>query len=363
MIGTVPAAWQREIDAGTPFGLRAAAAIANAKQSQARPVVTIPDVSTIGTQILSALEARIGSRINCGTCRGYILGLNRQASHNHEAIVDELYRIGLPIANIVKGAEKSRAWIAEAISGVIPGVPFCKPLVNPTRSLIFHLYPKTGAEWNWHWHIEQIRKYAAVFNGRICIGVAVGKETATMEAVQELFTGIPVANWFKAENNKLAETNTHTEMLEAVQTDDENAIVFRYHTKGVTHSQNSPEQIWAEIMWAANMHLPSVEDALASHLTCGVMRSQTKLVNKMPGRFFYAGSAYWMRCREVFRRDWKYKDGSRWWVEYVPGHLFNLEESACLFHDLVPSSVLRQAYFDEHVLPEWAAWKAERGIE
>jgi Uri superfamily endonuclease len=228
---------------------------------------------------------------------------------------------------------------------------------------MFHLYPLKGREWNWHWHIDQIRKHQDKFNGRIVIGVGVDAKTATIEEVQSLFDGIRVDNWLRADNNKLAETLTHVEMLTLLQTDDPNAVIFRAHTKGVTKTRDAVEQKWAEIMWTGNMDLPSVEDALASHGTCGVMRSQTPLVKKKPGDYFFAGSFYWMRAKEVFERDWKAKENNRWWVEYAPTHLFPFAESACIFHDLVPSSVLNHAYFAEHVEPEWAAWKAARGLQ
>lgn len=238
-----------------------------------------------------------------------------------------------------------------------------KPLVNPTRSLMFHLYPLKGREWNWHWHIEQIRKHQHKFNGKIVIGVGVDAKTATMDQVQALFDGIRVDHWLRADNNKLAETLTHVEMLTLLKTDDPNAVILRAHTKGVTHQRDSVEQKWAEILWDGNMDLPSVDDALASHLTCGVMRSQTPLVRKKPGDYFFAGSFYWMRAKEVFEREWQWKEANRWIVEYVPAHLFSFAESACIFHDLVPSSVLNHDYFAEHVEPEWASWKAARGIE
>jgi hypothetical protein len=238
-----------------------------------------------------------------------------------------------------------------------------RPLVNPTRSLMFHLYPLRGKEWNWHWHIEQIRKHQDKFNGKIVIGVGVDAKTATIDQVQAMFEGIRVDHWLRADNNKLAETNTHVEMLGLLQTNDPNAIIFRAHTKGVTHQRDSVEQKWAEVLWEGNMDLPSVDDALASHLTCGVMRSQTPLVRKKPGDFFFAGSFYWMRAKEVFEREWQWKEANRWIVEYVPAHLFSFAKSACIFHDLVPSSVLNHDYFAEHVEPEWSSWKAARGIE
>ena len=238
-----------------------------------------------------------------------------------------------------------------------------RPLVNPTRSLMFHLYPLKGKEWNWHWHVEQIRKHQDKFNGKIVIGVGVDAKTATMEEVQALFDGIRVGHWLKADNNKLAETLTHVEMLSLLQTDDPNAIILRAHSKAVTKARDAVEHKWAEILWDGNMDLQAVEDALASHGTCGVMRSQTPLVKKKPGDFFFAGSFYWMRAKEVFERDWQWKEQNRWIVEYVPSHLFSFAESACIFHDLVPSSVLNHQYFEQHVDSEWSAWKTARGLD
>ena len=238
-----------------------------------------------------------------------------------------------------------------------------RPLVNPNRSLMFHFYPLKGKEWNWHWHIEQIRKHQDKFNGKIVIGVGVDKNTATIEEVQALFDGIRVDHWLRADNNKMAETLTHVEMLSLLQTNDPNAIIFRAHTKGVTKTSDAVEQKWKEIMWTANMDLHAIEDALASHGVACCLRSQTPLVKKKPDGWFPAGSFYWMRAKEVFERDWTAKENNRWWVEFVPSHLFALVESACIFHDLVPSSVLNHQYFAEHVDAEWTAWKAARGIE
>lgn len=238
-----------------------------------------------------------------------------------------------------------------------------RPLVNPTRHLMFHIYPLRGKEWNWHWHIEQLRKHRDKFNGKVVIAVGVDRNTATIEEVQNRFDGIHVDHWLRADNNKLAETLTHVEMLTLLKTDDPNTIIFRAHTKGVTHDKGSVEQKWADVMWTANMDLPSVEDALASHGVACCLRSQTPLVKKKPDGWFAAGSFYWMRAKEVFERDWQTKEDNRWWVEYVPAHLFDLKESACIFHDLVPSSVLNHGYFSEHVDAEWAAWKAARGFE
>lgn len=239
-----------------------------------------------------------------------------------------------------------------------------RPLINPTRSLIFHLYPKLGAEFNWHWHLDRIRQHQDKFNGSIVIAVGVDSQTATIDEVQRLAEGIRVTKWIRADNTKaLAETHTHVAMMSEVQTDDPNAIVFRYHTKGVTKTPDAVEQRWAELLWQVNTDLPSVEDALASHMTCGAMRSLKPLVSKKPGDFFFAGSAYWFRAADAFARDWRHTEGNRWWVEYVPCHLFRRDESASLLYDQTESSVIRSDHFTTFIQPEWDQWKAARGLE
>lgn len=235
-----------------------------------------------------------------------------------------------------------------------------RPLVNPTRNLIFHIYPLIGAEWNWHWHIEKIRAASPLFNGKIAIGITTGDNLADAETVKDLFAGIPVADWVVRENSKqLGEMTTFIDLLSLVKTDDPNTITLRGHTKGVTHHRQSVEQPWAKLLWETSLDIPSVEDALASHIVAGSMLSHEPLVPRRPGDFFYAGSWYWFRS-DVFQRDWSSFEPNRWWVEYWPGQVANSSEAACLCHDFVKGSTLNHDYWREHVAPEFERWQSAR---
>lgn len=375
----IPALWQAEIDAGTEFGERVK------KAMLATPIATANRAASPRTA---------SAKAPCTGCNKSLAAkvMNRTAQLAASAV--DFVRDGMHIAT--EEQQQSRLTICEACPvynagwcddskggcgcnlslKVMARAAFCpqgkwfahtdnyRPLVNPTRNLIFHLYPKRGAEWNWHWHLDQIRQHQDKFNGKIVIAVGVDSGTATIEEVQRLAEGIRVTKWIRADNTKaLAETHTHVAMMDEVKTDDQNSIVFRYHTKGVTKTPNAVEQRWAALLWQVNMDLPSVVDALASHMTCGAMRSLKPLVQKKPGDFFFAGSAYWFRAADAFARDWTYTDSTRWWVEYVPCHLFNRHESACLMYDLTESSVIREDHFTTHIQPEWDRWKFARGIE
>lgn len=237
-----------------------------------------------------------------------------------------------------------------------------RPLVNPKRNLVFHIYPKKGAEWNWKWHIKTICENADLFNGKICIGVNIGTETASIAEVESLFRGIHVSDWVVKKNSKLAETLTFTELMACVQTDDPNSVTLRGHTKGVTHSKADVSQKWKELMWQACLDWPSVNDALSSHLAAGPMKCHEPLTSTQPYKWFYAGSFWWQRDREVFQRNWQETQNNRWFSEYFPGLIFKNEETACLLHDFTKGSVLSHEYWQAVVDPEWKEWKLARGI-
>lgn len=236
-----------------------------------------------------------------------------------------------------------------------------RPLINPTRNLLWHIYPKATADWNWKWHCEQIQSVANKFNGTISIAVATGPGLSPPEQVEDCLQGVPVSRWIVRANDATAETGTLPLLLETVKTDDPNSITFRGHCKGVTHKRDSIEQEWARLMWSACTDFEAVEDALKSHLMAGPLKCHEPLVSKQRYKWFYAGSFYWFRNREIFQRDWATMEQTRWYVEAWPGVICSNEEAANLCHDFTDGSVLRPAYWRSTVDPAFEKWKAARG--
>lgn len=241
--------------------------------------------------------------------------------------------------------------------------PLRRPLADPVRNLIFHIYPRIGAEWNWHWHIEQIKANSQLFNGKIAIGIVTGSGLASAETVKAKLSGVNVTDWVVKENTKqLAETATFTDLLSAVKTDDTNHVFFRGHTKGVTHPKGSTEQSWAKMMWQTCMDWPSVSDALQSHIMAGSLKSHEPLAKDIKDTFFYAGTFFWFRS-DVFQRDWSYSEPNRWWAEYWPGHVCKTHEAACLCHDFMKGSVMSGRYWGHEVMPNWVTWERSRRVK
>ena len=234
------------------------------------------------------------------------------------------------------------------------------PLINPVRNLLFHIYPRLGAEWNWHWHLDQIKEHAHKFNGKICIGIATGDGLASAETVQEMLSGVPVTDWIIKQNTRQAETVTFTDLLRCVQSDNPNEITFRGHCKGVTHNQSGIEFDWAKMMWQTCSEIESVERALASHVFAGALKCHEPLLSKKMYHWFYAGTFFWFRSKQVFERNWSYSEPTRWFAEYWPGLIASNDESACLCHDFTDGSVLSASYWREVVEPDLLLWRSAR---
>ena len=236
-----------------------------------------------------------------------------------------------------------------------------QPLEKPVKNLLFHMYPKLGAEWNWYWHIAQIRKHLSLFNGKICIGVATGEGLASATEVKEAFKGIPVTDWIIRPNSKgLGETTTLKDLLQCVETSDPNVITFRGHCKGVTHTKEGCEQPWARLMWETCMDWPSVAAALSSHLMAGAMKCHEPLVSKQKYKWFYAGTFFWFRNKEIFSREWATMEQTRWYPEAWPGVLCTNQEAACLCHDFTDGSVLSNHYWKTQVQSDFTYWLSAR---
>lgn len=102
----------------------------NPSRRVARPSCKQPQCSKVGSLLIVAIEAETGRTITCGTCRQYLNGLNRAASHDHAAIVQKLYaEISWPphwrAANGDRDGQKKR--IGEIVSAALASATACEP--------------------------------------------------------------------------------------------------------------------------------------------------------------------------------------------------------------------------------------------
>jgi hypothetical protein len=123
----VPQIWQDEIEKGTPFGIRAARAVA-ASQSQPRKhprIAPPPDVSDVGTRLWAAIQADAKYTLTCGFCKTYLANLNKILNHDPEKILADLkweLRVPDKCRHPDAGIEKMNreSWLRGVIESVMP---------------------------------------------------------------------------------------------------------------------------------------------------------------------------------------------------------------------------------------------------
>jgi adenine/guanine phosphoribosyltransferase-like PRPP-binding protein len=80
------------------------------------------DCSNAGTLMMAAIQADTGQPVSCGSCKTYLLSLDRMSSHDHAAIVQKLYaEISWPQSWRAAHGDKAgqRKRIGEIVSGVL----------------------------------------------------------------------------------------------------------------------------------------------------------------------------------------------------------------------------------------------------
>jgi len=210
-----------------------------------------------------------------------------------------------------------------------------RPLVNPTKHLIYHIYPVSGNGW-WEWNVAQLLERIELFDGVRSVAIMTPRKRGlaldSVEQVQKLFEGHRIDNWIIKQNNpNKREQISHAELLETLP-HGEQEITFSGHAKGIRNESletyAGSVQHWTRIMYRVCLDdLPSVESALEDFLFAGSFRRYNTMACK---GWHYSGSFYW------FRNDPKlFESGlvsGRWWAtESWPGDVCEHHEAACLF--------------------------------
>jgi FkbM family methyltransferase len=116
------------------------------------PVSNVPQLSTVGSEILAAVQKEIGQTITCGACLGYILGLNNQAEHDHDAIVRRLAaEVPMPIEYRERVTDR-RERMSEVICSIVPRPNMPSKHSTQTELSEFlktpaHNWPKGWRDW------------------------------------------------------------------------------------------------------------------------------------------------------------------------------------------------------------------------
>jgi hypothetical protein len=320
------------------------------------------DCSDAGTRMMAAIQSDTGQPVSCGSCKTYLLSLNRMSAHDHAAIVQKLYaEISWPPSWRVKYGDKDgqRKRIGEMVSGVlaaatttcqtpkpvrrtavqknIPAV-IRQPLAQitprpftekPRLTLIFHCWPNGDG---WKRHVDYLRPVSGVFDRKI-MGVATGRGTATLAEVRAAFGD----SWeyLEVTNDKsLREVLTYRTMLEMVRSTDINDVTFCLHSKGAQNHTVASRQIqwWTRAMYSTVVHnwknvLGKMEQGYP------VAGSFLRVGKHLQARYgwHFSGTFYAFRNAVAFQNGVPGFASNFYGTESWPGHHFARHEAACMF--------------------------------
>lgn len=126
-----------------------------------------------------------------------------------------------------------QAWREKRIPAALPpSEPAAIEVVTQPRHLIFHLFPRAGCDWRSN--CMDTFKYRSVFTGRVIVHVVTGNNCDPAEEVIGWLQQFQPLEIHVVENNPAAGINTtFADQIRMIK--DESGIVFKSHTKGISH--------------------------------------------------------------------------------------------------------------------------------
>lgn len=232
-----------------------------------------------------------------------------------------------------------------------------------TRHLAYHCYPVRG-NGVWRRNVARLRAHAGLFAGRRLVTVAADRRTdRAADVADALGPGFEVS---EVRNDRARrETARFVAMLGHVRKSaGPGDALFVGHAKGVTHPVNDGVTVhrWADILYDVCLgDWPGVAASLAQHPVTGAFLKEAAGFAGSRSAWHYSGGFYWLRCGDLFARDWAACDDRWWGTESYPGLHYAPAEAGCLFHRGGPEmNAYVMGYLRGVVEPAYADWKESR---
>jgi hypothetical protein len=226
------------------------------------------------------------------------------------------------------------------------------------RNLLFHLYPKR--ESLWRWHVEQLLKYRSAWNGRRLIQIVLDRETDGLVEVERALAPLEAEISVGKNDWELNEMPFFLENLEKLQSLDLDEATFYAHGKGVRHAGKALRRVqsWSKAMYILNLEsIEAIERALRRTPAVGCFRHY---IQHGGARWCYAGTFFWIRHVDLFSRNWRRINKSRYGVESYPGLHFRWEELGVLTPDNVGPNYLYGGFVNDERIQEWKIYWEDR---
>ena len=214
---------------------------------------------------------------------------------------------------------------AERLHGQV--LPIAPPYEDIERwHLVYHLAPFKRRKIAVHYHIDKLRKHAAMFNGRKILSCVTGEAFLPVSYVRTFLPDPPSWEIVEAANTPLHEATCIVPILEDVLRNPARQAFLYAHGKGVSHDYGVNLR-WIDYLYRytfenfARMHALLTRYPIVGPFLWRAWFDGPRSVNEgwlYPGNFFAA------RCDVLRQMPWKERPvDTRYWIEQLPGYLFH----------------------------------------
>lgn len=283
-----------------------------------------PVLTTVGSDILAAMEGRISRRIGCGSCRSRIIALDYQKEPHFSDVVTMLMG---DIGGAKELQPRPAIEIAKIVEQFIPrqSDPFT---AEPILHFGAHLWPTKDT---WQWHVNLWNQMPLLVNGQCFVGVATDANTETFETIRNALHPSIICKQF--DNTKEGENLTFR-WLQQVVPRGQNDVLIYCHGKGAQqHTAHSPAvRRWTEAMYSTVVfNFDMIREKMkAGFLNVHSFRTWGKRPLRLRHGWHPSGTFFAVRAKHLSGKPVQADYGG---VEKWSGDHFRAWEAHCEFFD------------------------------
>jgi hypothetical protein len=206
-------------------------------------------------------------------------------------------------------------------------LPFSPPYAEvKVWHLVYHLAPFKRRKIALHYHLDQLRKYAFLFNGRKILSCMTGDTFLPVSYVKAHLPNPGSWEIVDAPNNPLHEATSMVRIFDDLfQHPDDQAFMYA-HGKGISHEYGINAK-WIEYLYEYTFgSFDRVNALLTRYPIVGpfLWRAWFDEPRSINDGWLYPGTFFAARCEVFSRMPWRERPiETRYWLEQLPGYLFH----------------------------------------
>jgi hypothetical protein len=194
--------------------------------------------------------------------------------------------------------------------------------------LVYHLAPFKRRKIALHYHLDKLRKYAPLFNGRKILSCVTGEDFLPVSYVKTLLPNPISWQIVPAPNTPLHEATRIVEILDDLLSDPDHQAFMYAHGKGISHEYGVNLR-WIDYLYKYTFEsFERVNLLLTRYPIVGPFLWRAWFDERRSANegWLYPGTFFAARCDVMSQMPWKARPvETRYWIEQLPGHLFDKE--------------------------------------